>query len=698
MATVNTLTVTVPNAVARSTWQNDSSGNVIYSSKTTGNGSASVTIPAIPVGAQISQVTLTVTASDPIGAAEILTVNGKTIPASRTSNVDLTADMPTPGTYTLRYQYRSSGRAGLSAGTHASAIDFTGQYLTVEYIGEDPVPVPEEEETPETVLDTTGDVILYSGWAQEFGGTYGQGLLTPTECTVVQEAGGEYSLTLKHPLTPDGRWRGLLPFAIVRAPVPAEDTPFIDASGEIVTQGIEIWRAGDNGAGWYTSTATITRPTWQPSTYYPEGSYCRWNGYNWRCLANHTSGTEWSATTAYWKNQGTGAPSPSTTLPAWTRLYVSDSSGSWLYAKQTNGKTGYVRKSEAVFIREATAEDVAELSTGERHITDQPFRLTEVSTDGQSVTARGQHVSYDANLWLLGDIQIQDEVIGDAILDIKGALIGEEAEEGGREPFRIFAQNAGGTISAEYSGKTPTAAILDPDIGLVPLYRSRLVRDNWDFFLVSAEGEDRGFRLTYGVNLTGISWSRDFSGLITRIMPVAKTSSGADFLLPEVFVDSPQKNAYPVTAYEVLRVDAQIGKPKPDGSGNWTQAEVIAEMRTRAQNRFLVDRVDQPTVELTVEFVAIGQTAGAEQYRGLERVSLYDVVTVYHPDLGIETKIQVKAYEWDAIRQRFNRLTLGDPFHHGQNVIPGYEIGDGAITLKKLDALTVQALQGGSST
>ena len=120
-------------------------------------------------------------------------------------------------------------------------------------------------------------------------------------------------------------------------------------------------------------------------------------------------------------------------------------------------------------------------------------------------------------------------------------------------------------------------------------------------------------------------------------------------------------------------------------------------MRTRAQNRFLVDRVDQPTVELTVELVAIGQTAGAEQYRDLERVSLYDRVTVYHPDLGIETKIQVKSYEWDAIRQRYNRLTLGDPFHHGQNVIPGYEIGDGAITLKKLDALTVQALKGGST-
>ena len=144
-------------------------------------------------------------------------------------------------------------------------------------------------------------------------------------------------------------------------------------------------------------------------------------------------------------------------------------------------------------------------------------------------------------------------------------------------------------------------------------------------------------------------------------------------------------------------MDAQIGKPRPDGEGNWTGPQVIAEMRARAADRFLVDRVDQPAVEMDVEFAAIGQTAGAEQFRGLERVSLYDTVTVYHPDLGIDTAIQVKAYEWDAIRRRFNSLTLGDVFRHGQHTIPGYEIGDGAITMKKLDALTVQALQGGTT-
>ena len=692
MSSIYTMTVPVQDTSVGSTFV-VSGGKV--TSKTTGQTSINVTVPAIPVGASITLVTLTVTTNSPIGWAELLTVEGVGLATSTTQDV-IIHSITAPGTYSLTYRFRSSGQASMSEGTHVSSCTFKGQYLTVEYISGDPVPVPEEDPTPDTVLVTDGEIVLYSGWADAIGGTYGLGKLSPSECTVTQEAGGEYSLSLTHPLTPDGIWKNIVPFCIIRVPVPAEDTPFIDAEGDIVTEGLEIWRIKDGGGGWYTSTASTIRTAWQTFTYYAAGSYCRHAGTNYQCLTAHTSTTEWADTASLWKSQGSGAPRPARTLPEWTRLYVSSSTGStWLYCKLSTGQTGYVLKSEAVYIRTATEQDVEELSTEERHITDQPFRITDVSIDGQSLRARGQHVSYDCNFWLLRDIQIVDEALGDAILDIRASLIGEEPGEDGREPFRIFAQSASRPISATYSNKSPSSAILDPDFGLVPLSRSRLVRDNWDFFLISNEETDRGFRLQYGINLTGVSWQRDFSGLITRIMPVAKDSSGNPFYLPEVFVDSPVINAYPVRAYEVLQVDAQIGGQKPDESGTWTEAEVIAEMRSEAADRFLVDRVDQPTVNLSVEFALLGHAAGYERYRGLERVSLYDTVRVDHPDIGLSTTIQVKGYEWDAIRQRFNRLTLGDVFEHGTRSIPGYEIGDGAITLQKIDAAALAQLRGG---
>lgn len=692
MATLYTLTAEVPEASTTSYYTTDATGKV--TGTTTGGATASVTIPGLPVGASITRVTLTVTTTASAGNTLTLTANGVTLAPNGTSTVDVTATINAAGTHTIQYWYRCSGQKKTPAGTYPSTVFFKDAFLTVEYVGEDPVPAPEDEETPETVLQTTGEIILYSPWAVEFGGTYGEGILHPTECTVTQEAGGEYSVAMQYRITPDGKWQGIVPFAIIQAPVPAEDTPMIDSAGDIVTEGMEIWRAGPS-CGWYLTTNVVLRPAWQPRTYYAKGAYCRYNGNNWKAIAGHTSGATWADTTNFWKSMGNGYPRPVRTLPEWTRLYVSDSSGDYLYVKLSSGETGYTKKTESVYIRTATDADIAELTTSERHITDQPFRVTQVDIDGATLNARAQHVSYDANLWLLDKIQIDQQGIGDAILDIKTALIGETPGPDGREPFRIFAEDMGRTGSASYSNKSPTTAILDPDCGLVSLYKARLVRDRWDFFLVSNATTDRGFRLTYGINLTGVKWTRSFDKLITRIRPVAKDADGQDYYLAEVFVDSPVINAYPVRAYEDLKVDAKIGGDKPDGSGDtWTEEEVIAEMRQKAADRFLVDHVDSPTVTLDVEFALLGQAAGFDQYRGLERVSLYDTVTVYHPDIGLETSIQVKGYEWDAIRQRFNKITLGDVFNHGTRQMFGFELADGAISLAKLDASAVEQLQG----
>ena len=142
MATIMTLTVPVPSSAARSTWHNTSTGAV--TNKTTGTGTADVTVGALPVGASVTRVMLTVTVTTPVGYAEILTANGRTLQASATNEVDMTEDIPGPGTYTITYRFRSSGNTGLSEGEHASTVHFKDAYLTVEYITWDPVPTPEE--------------------------------------------------------------------------------------------------------------------------------------------------------------------------------------------------------------------------------------------------------------------------------------------------------------------------------------------------------------------------------------------------------------------------------------------------------------------------------------------------------------------------------------------------------------------------
>ncbi|MBR5111581.1 MAG: AraC family transcriptional regulator [Clostridia bacterium] len=52
---------------------------------------------------------------------------------------------------------------------------------------------------------------------------YGNGLciLQPSSCTVSEIAGGDFNLTLVHPITEDLRWKELQEERIIKAPVPA---------------------------------------------------------------------------------------------------------------------------------------------------------------------------------------------------------------------------------------------------------------------------------------------------------------------------------------------------------------------------------------------------------------------------------------------------------------------------------------------
>ena len=93
-------------------------------------------------------------------------------------------------------------------------------------------------------------------------------------------------------------------------------------------------------------------------------------------------------------------------------------------------------------------------------------------------------------------------------------------------------------------------------------------------------------------------------------------------------------------------------------------------------------------------FVQLGNADAFSQYKALERVSLYDWVTVEHHDLGISTRAQVKSYAWDALRRRFDRITLGDVFRIDTGALAGWQIADGSITPRKLS----DAARAGLST
>ena len=532
-------------------------------------------------------------------------------------------------------------------------------------------------------------ITLHDAWTRDFpAGDVGLGVLTPSRCEVTETAGGAYTLTLEHPMTADGRWRGLKLWRLIRAPVPACETPAIDMSGGVVSEGVEIWRVKGASAPLYTRTSPVSYTGWTSAIAGKQwfvGDRCTYGGINYRCVDAHTQGGSFEG--ARWVALGPGAPPIQRTLPAWTRLYVSAADSLWLTVRLEDGSRGYVRVSDAEFVRDAERTDLDALSVSARRIRAQAFRITrtEVDTAAGLVRVSARHVSYDYASGLLRNLAVRDLPLPEAALDLRAMCL----PDGEASAPAIYCQDTGVTVSLDGDDRSPAEAILDPDEGLVVQAGARLVRDNWDFFLLRNDGEASGLRLEEGINLRTLRLTAEGGGVVTRVMPAARDSVGAELLLPEQTVDSDRIASYPLEMWEKLRLPLRVGRKKPDGSGAvWGRNEVLGLMRAAAQARFTRDRADEP--ELTAEVTFAQRNGPAPR--------LYDWVTVYAPGLGLDARMQVKRVVWDAVAGRCLRMTLGDVFGVSRDRLAGWEISDRAITARKLAASVIDELRGEDET
>ena len=508
-------------------------------------------------------------------------------------------------------------------------------------------------------------------------------VLRPKECKIRSIAGGNYDLTLVTMIDPEGAWEHLQPGAIIKAPVPEEE--------------IENARAGYSADVYKTTTkadlregmtepTTISYPAWNINTNYAVGAKVSNGGKNWQCtFFDETS--IWASiappSCSWWKNipNRTSGSAVLITLPQGTELYlVQDVDATWYKMQTYYGIEGYIKKSQVTFDRTLSPSE-----TTPRIIKDQLFRIEKpvVDTKNGTVTATAKHVSYDLNGVLVKDVSISQATPAMAL----GRIV-----EGFMMDYRgVIATNltgtSAGTYTGEIKGKNGIFALLDPDKGIVSQFDAEFRRDNWDLFVMSKTVKNRGYKIKYQKNMLGVNWSQDSSGIITRVVPVAKDEGGNDLYLSgnSPWVDSPLINHYPVIRMERLTVKGQVGKDKGLGDDSvWTESDLLTEMQTKASERFSVDKVDQVVEEITVDFEQLGDTAEYSSLKGLEKVVLYDTVTVEDDRIGLSRQLQVTEIEWDAIRQKITALKLSNVNVKGGKNVTGYNVQARSIGSDKL--------------
>ncbi len=465
-----------------------------------------------------------------------------------------------------------------------------------------------------------GNVYVYEANATDFACIGLVGALEPTECRHEEVGNGASELTLVHPVDEWGRYAALLPDRILRAPIPVRTCPEI-VDGTVVTT-FEIWSI----------------------------------------LPTATKGQRY----VYSKKSG-GVKKSKSPLKAGTRVLVTlkDEAlgrykirygGSIINGRvgrpvMSGGTSGWIAKAA---LRYETPESAPATPAGIEQampawpIRDQLFRITEVkkSESGKSVSVTALRLFYDLRGNLTNYKNTGSVGAKESLIKIKEFLTVAT-------DFDFYTDIVGTRTGINWTRINPVRALLEDKTGFCALWGAQLVRDDWEVYLLSKAGLDRGVRIEYAKNLTGVDCVENVEDVITRIIPVGQTKTGAELLLDgTIWVDSPHASDYAAPHIYYLKCDGcKVSDSVP---------AALARARMRAQAQAMFDKgCDLPAISVSIDFVSLGDTEEYAQYRALEGVFLFDVVRVHHPKLGIDLKAEVVRHVWDCLNDRVLAVELG---------------------------------------
>lgn len=654
-------------------------------------------ISGIPDGATVDSAVFTFTLGSPLTGAAMLTLNGQNgLQTSAVNTKTLTITGNT--TWTAAFAFRANGNT--ASGSHSGTVGVSDISLVVEYTGEAPDDEPVEE--PEDVYDypDSHNICVYSPDDDDFTSN-GLGILTPTRCVVTEEAGGQYELELELPVADDA-WQQIQTGSVIKAPVPV-----VTIEG-FTMAGAAYWKvkANQSGVKVMSKVPTVTRvastsgySSWSATTHYFRGDKVAYNNKVWQyngvskinLIPQTGIYTKAPGTVAYWidvtsYNLKTNSGKVLATLgrnEVFTK--VADMNANWIRVKTNGGVTGYV---ETQYVEYYAALDEA---VPGREIRQQCFRVYRIEKDSDTMMVRvsARHLSYDAANIYLGQCEAKGVSASAAISLIQNATLEEDN--------RHIYTNVDGTCDLDCSWDNTVTALLNPDSGIVAQLQAKLIRDNDDYFILTDEHTDRGFRIEYGNNMKAVNWSIDTSSMVTRVVPHCKDANDVDMMLEEQWVDSGMVNEYPTVFVEPLSVNCKVGQKGtlPDGTevASLTAEQCFEIMRAEAEKRFTVDHADEPEITVDVDLLMLGSTVEYQHLAPLEVLFMYDTVHIKHPYLNLDIEAYMTGYEFDSILRRYNRITLTNARRRNDTSVSGFDLRDNSIRFEKLSSTAVDRLR-----
>lgn len=523
--------------------------------------------------------------------------------------------------------------------------------------------------------------------------------LAATQASVTWQDNGRFDMDMTMPFNPNITIDYGM---ILRSPVPVQEV------GSITLGTVSYWQiaSGQTDVPLYSRIPTLQNVSYQQwcanrvEKIYEIGDKVTYLKQNYQMIAldpgsemnyNHTPDNY----PQYWEEISNTIGKPgkiAAELDAGDQITkIGNYNNTYMRAADTAGHVGFIQISKCTDMSESGTRTVPA-----QHIEKQSFTIKEItkSSDGKTLTVHAEHISYQLGRTMLGECNISRANPATALMFIKGAM--KESYPGEVET-NLTDNDA--LITGDFSWKNAQAAILDPKSGLLQATNGRIIRNDYNVYIIRDTEDDPQYRITYGTNMKAVKWDGNVDEQVTRVYPLAQNEDGSTLLLPEEYIDTVR--AIPYIRPEALNTGLKVGEKEEQEDGTEVEldeATVISRMREAANNRFTIDECDKPVITLDVDWQHLPDTEEYKEYAALANAAPGERVEVKNTPMGISDVIRMTGYTYDPILLRYKKGSFGK-----KKTSPGvasYDIQTGAVTGRALasGAVTSGNIQAGSIT
>lgn len=286
----------------------------------------------------------------------------------------------------------------------------------------------------------------------------------------------------------------------------------------------------------------------------------------------------------------------------------------------------------------------------------QLFYIVHISKPlNKKVTILAHHVSYKLNFIPIKPFSAH--VVSDLFTQIKSKST--EAN-----PFTFETDKGAFPVNMSYPYPVMAMSLLGGQEGsLLDLAGGEFIWDNYKVTFKDEVGEDTGYELRYGVNVTDLKQEENISDTITGVVPYwfnegYENDPDTLVMLPETTLYSSNVSDYPFRRSVTVDFSSEIEATYDDD--HKIVPPTVAQLRELTKEYIKKAGIGVPKVSIEVSMENLARSAEYEHLKNLQQVKLYDTVTVIFPLLHIQKKAKVVKTVYDVQQQKYISITIGE--------------------------------------